>query len=129
MTRATFLRGVWGGDSNDNFAEHLPVVFQPPQKLSPSCIANTFGETMIFDQITHFQVFKHHQIVRFDHAPCQFHGKVFTLARDFKVKSRSHVDFLVEIHYYTDLSVQCQPSFGIKGNLQPLFCNNLKRKL
>jgi hypothetical protein len=85
MTRTALLTSVLRWNGNDNFPKYLSVVFQPLKKLSPCSIANTFGKTAILDHITHRQFFKHHQIVRFDHASCHFHGKIFTLARDFQV--------------------------------------------
>ena len=106
MAKTTLLTGVLRWYSNDNFAKYLPIIFQPFKKLSPCCIIDTFGKTMIFNpygfasrfksgnppnalahHITHLQVFKHHQIARFDHASCQFHGKIFTLALNLKVFS------------------------------------------
>ncbi len=47
---------------------------------------------MIFDHVTHFQVFNSNQVVRLDrgpvpdpYAPCRFNGKIFTLPGDFQV--------------------------------------------
>ncbi|MDJ0679916.1 MAG: hypothetical protein QNJ18_08660 [Xenococcaceae cyanobacterium MO_167.B52] len=51
MTRATFLAGVLGWNSNYNFAEHLSVVFQPLKKLSPASVIDAFGKTTILDHI------------------------------------------------------------------------------
>lgn len=92
MTETTFLTGVLRRNSDDNLAKYLPIIFQPLKELSPSCIANAFGKAMILDHITHHQFLEHHQIVRFDHTSCQFHGKIFTLARDFQVFSSQFVN-------------------------------------
>ena len=92
MTRTAFRAGVLRRHGNDNFAEYLPIIFQPFKELSPSRITNTFGKAMVFNHVMHLQVFQHHQIARFNHAPCQFHGKVFTLARDFQVFSSQFVN-------------------------------------
>ncbi len=92
MTRTAFRAGVLRRHGNDNFAEYLPIIFQPFKELSPSRITNTFGKAMVFNRVMHLQVFKHHQIARFNRAPCQFHGKVFTLARDFQVFSSQFVN-------------------------------------
>ena len=43
MTSTTFNTGVLRWNSNDNFAEYLPVVFQPFKELSPCCITNAFS--------------------------------------------------------------------------------------
>jgi hypothetical protein len=62
--------------------------------LSPCSIANTFGHTAILDHVTHLQCLEHHQIIRFDYAPCQLHDKVFTLARDFEMFSSQLINRL-----------------------------------
>jgi hypothetical protein len=85
MARATFLAAVLRRNGNENFAKYLSVVLQPFKELSPGSITDAFGKAMIFDHVTHHQLLKHHQIVRFDYASCQLHGKIFTLARDFEV--------------------------------------------
>ena len=94
MTGTTFLTAVLRWNGNNNFAKHLPIVLQPGKKLSPCSIANTFGKTTILDHVTHLQRLKHHQIVRFDHASCQFNSKIFTLARDFQVFSSQLINRL-----------------------------------
>ena len=73
MTRTALLASVlrWNGD--DNFAKYLSVVLKPFKELSPCSVTNALSETTILDHVTHSQFLKHHQIVRFDHASCQFH--------------------------------------------------------
>jgi hypothetical protein len=93
----TVLSGVVRWNGNRYHPKHLTEVLQPISESRPRSIRNRFSQFFVSDHIPHLQVLIGNQVVRLDDAPCQFHGKVFTLPTYFEVRSSQTISRLGSI--------------------------------
>src|SRR5919199_3019993 len=87
----TILAGVVRWDGYCHHTKHFPKIFQPISESRPCSIRYRLGQFLVPDHVPHLQVLVGDQVVRLDDAPCQFHGKVFTLPTYLQVFSRETV--------------------------------------
>ena len=85
----------WHGnrDNSENFAK----ILNPLSKLRPCCITNRLGKMSVSHHVPHLQILIGYQVARPDYAPCQLHGKVFTLPTYFEVETRKFISKLDSI--------------------------------
>lgn len=93
----TVLTGVVRGDSYCYYPEHLTKILQPTAEVRPCSIRDRLGKFAVFNYVPHLQVLVCHQVVRLDYAPCQLHGKVFTLPTYLEVLSTQAISTLDSI--------------------------------
>src|SRR3569832_628260 len=86
-TVRTILRSVVRWHGNRYHTKHFPKIFQPIAEISPSRIGDGFRQLLVFHHVRKEQVLIGNQVVRQDNAPCQLHGKVFTLPTYLEVLS------------------------------------------
>jgi hypothetical protein len=96
-TFRAILAGVVGWDSDCHHSKHLAEILQPTAEVRPCSIRDRLGQLAICDHISHLQILISNQVVRLDYAPCQLHGKVFTLPTYFEVRSSKAVSRLGSI--------------------------------
>jgi hypothetical protein len=83
----TILTGVVRWYSNSRYTKHFAKIFQPIPESRPCSVRNGLSQFSVSDHIPHLQVLIGNQVVRLDDAPCQLHGKVFTLPTYLEVLS------------------------------------------
>lgn len=86
-TVRTVLAGVVGRYGNRYHSKYLAEILQPSSKLCPASIRNRLSQLSVSNQVSHLQVLVGNQVARLDYAPCQLHGKVFTLPTYLEVLS------------------------------------------
>lgn len=96
-TVRAILAGVVRWHSNCCYPKHLAEIFQPTAEVRPRRIRNRFEELGIFNHVSHLQVLIGNQVVRLDYAPCQLHGKVFTLPAYLEVLSTQAISTLESV--------------------------------
>ena len=96
-TARTILTGVVRWHGNRCHTKHLAKVFQPISESRPCSIGDGFCQSPIFHHVSHLQIFIGNQVVRLDYAPCQLHGKIFTLPTYFEVLPTQTISFLSSV--------------------------------
>lgn len=81
----TILRGVLGSNCNHRDIMHMPIVLQPTNEGSPSCIMDRFSEFAVAYHVPDLKVFIGNQVARRDIRVCYFPSKILTLPLDFQM--------------------------------------------
>ena len=84
-TVGTFLAAEMWGDCNYRDIVSSPVVVQPADEGSPSCIMDRFGEFAVAYHIPDLKVFIGNQVARRDILACHLSGKILTLPLNFQM--------------------------------------------